>query len=340
MREHPWSDAKILNVQPYARRQSKLEKQMKIGIIGAGALGCYYGAKLARGGHRVHFIARGATLEVLRTRGAIVLRDDEQFTVRDFHATDRPDEVGPVDLLVVATKSYAFQSIAPALRALKGQNTFVLPLQNGVDIAERLGVLTEPKHILGGLTYLPVSTVEPGVARQSGDEKPILLGPLSDADQPAALATLAALQQAKIAAEIPADIRGALWLKFMLAVCTMGVQSVCGRGIGPTREDPDTRALYTASIDEVAAIASRAGIALPAGVQEEMMCTIDSYPADIKASMLQDLELGRPLELDAMHGTLVRLGGALDVATPVNRLIYAALKLRAESDGDPRRAEK
>ncbi len=308
---------------------------MNIGIIGAGALGCCYGARLARGGHRVHFIARGAALEALRTRGATVLRDDGQFAVRDIFATDRPDEVGPVELLIVATKSCSFDSIGPALRALKGPDTIVLPLQNGVDIAARLSALTEPDHILGGLTYLPVSTAGPGVARQSGGEKPLLLGPLREADQPAARAALAALQQAGIAAQIPPDIRVALWMKFLLAVCTMGVQSVCGRSIGPTRKDPDTRALYTACMAETAAVAKASGVMLPDNATEQAMLAIDSYPAGVKASMLQDLERGRPLELDAMHGTVVRLGKAHGVATPVNRFIYAALKLRAAGSPPP-----
>jgi 2-dehydropantoate 2-reductase len=302
---------------------------MEIGIIGAGALGCYYGAKLARSGEAVHFIARGATLQALRAQGITVHRDDEQFNVRDIHATDRPAEVGPVDLLIVATKSYAFESIAPALRALKGPDTIVLPLQNGVDIAERLGALTEPAHILGGLTYLPVSVTAPGVARQSGIEKPILLGPLNDADEEAAQTARSCLQQADIAAERPADIRVALWMKYMLAVCTMGVQSVTGRSIGPTREDPDTRALYLACLREVDAVARAAGVILPDNAEKQAMRAIDSYPAAVKASMLQDLECGKPLELDAMHGTMVRLGKTHGVKTPVNQFIYAALKLRA-----------
>ncbi|MDZ8119483.1 ketopantoate reductase family protein [Pontiella agarivorans] len=302
---------------------------MKIGIIGAGALGCYYGAKLARCGAAVHFIARGATLQALRSKGVTVHRDDGSFSVSDFHATDRADNVGPVELLIVATKSYAFEAIAPALRALKGPDTIVLPLQNGVDSAERLGVLADPEHILGGLTYLPVSAIAPGVVRQSGVEKPILLGPLNEADEAAARTTLSVLQKADIAAERPADIRVALWMKYMLAICTMGVQSVTGCPIGPTREDPDTRALYLACLREVDTVARAGGVNLPDGAQENAMRAIDSYPAAVKASMLQDLECGKPLELEAMHGTLVRLGKTYGVETPVNQFIYAALKLRA-----------
>ncbi len=305
---------------------------MKIGIIGAGALGCYYGAKLARSGNNVHFIARGATLQALRTRGVTVLRDDEQFTVSDFHATAQANETGPVDWVLVATKSYDLDAIGPALRALKGPETIVLPLQNGVDSAERLGALTDPKHVLRGLTYLPVSVTEPGVVRQAGVEKPILLGPVSAAGEAAADTVLHGLQKAGIAAGRPDDIQVALWMKFLLAVCTMGVQSVTGRSIGPTREDPDTRALYVACLREVISVARATGVALPDNAQEQALQAIDSYPAGVKASMLQDLEQGRRLELDAMHGTVVRLGGASGVETPVNRFIYAALKLRAGGD--------
>jgi 2-dehydropantoate 2-reductase len=302
---------------------------MNIAIIGAGALGCYYGAKLARAGHTVHFIARGATLEAIRARGVRVIRDDEMFTVTDVHATDDATTVGSVQFVIVATKSYHFESIAAALRVLKGPDTIVLPLQNGVDSAERLGEFTDPKHILGGLTYLPATVREPGVVQQAGLEKTILLGPLSHFDDESAQTALSIFNNAGITADQPADIRVSLWMKFMGAIATMGVQSVTGCAIGPTREDADTRALYINCVQEVAAVARKFGIQLPDDAPDQLMQAIDSYPAEVKASMLQDLECGKQLEIDAMHGTVVRLGKSLGVDTPTNQFIYAALKLRA-----------
>jgi len=302
---------------------------MKIGVIGAGALGGYYGATLARAGETVHFIARGAMLQALRTRGLTVVRDDDTFAIPEIQATGEAKEVGPVELALVTTKSYDLEGAAQALRELKGPETIVVPLQNGVDIAARLGDLTDPAHILGGLTYLLASVPEPGVVRQSGTENPLLLGPLCDDDDEAAETALAVLRRAGVTAERPADIRVAIWIKFMGAIATMGVQSVTGRGFGPTREDPDTRALYMACMREVDAVAGKSGVVLPDGAPERLMGAIDSCPTDAKASMLQDLEQGKPLELEAMHGTVVRLGNALGVPTPVNRFIYAALKLRA-----------
>jgi len=306
---------------------------MKIGIIGVGALGGYYGAKLALAGNAVHVIARGATLEALRARGLTVQRNDVTHHVADIHATNDASTVDVVDLLIVATKSYHLESIGPILRVLKGPETIVLPLQNGIDTAERLSELTEAKGILGGLTYLPATVTAPAVVRQQGEEKPILLGALRASDAAAAATATAVLDAAGIAVEQHADIRVALWMKFMLTIGTMGVQSVAGRGFGPTREDPDTRALYFDCMGEVATLAKHSGIVLPADAQIQLMAAIDSYPAAAKASMLQDLERGRPLELDAMHGTVVRLGKALGLPTPANQFIFSALKLRLAGGG-------
>lgn len=307
---------------------------MKIAIIGAGALGGYYGAKLARAGETVHFIARGAMLDALRSRGLTVVRDEETFAVSQVRATADAKEVGLVDLALVTTKSYDLEGAAQALRALKGPDTIVIPLQNGVDIAERLAMSTGPGgHVLGGLTYLPAAVPEPGVVRQGGVEKPLLLGPLRDADGAAADVALSVLRHADIAAQRPADIRVEIWTKYTAAIATTGVQSATGRGFGPTLADPDTRGMYLAVMEEVAALARKSGVALPDDIVALLMAAIDGYPPEAKASMLQDLERGKRLELEAMHGTAVRLGERLGVPTPVNCFIYAALKLRAGGIG-------
>jgi len=307
---------------------------MKIAIIGAGALGGYYGAKLARAGETVHFIARGAMLDALRSRGLTVVRDEETFAVSQVRATADAKEVGVVDLALVTTKSYDLEGAAQALQALKGPDTIVIPLQNGVDIAERLAMSTGPGgHVLGGLTYLPAAVAEPGVVRQGGVEKPLLLGPLRDADSAAADVALSVLRHADIAAQRPADIRVEIWTKYTAALATTGVQSVTGRGCGPTLADPDIRGMYLSVMEEAEALARRSGVPLPDGIVARLMGVIDGYPPEVKASMLQDLERGKRLELEAMHGTAVRLGETLGVPTPVNCFIYAALKLRAGGIG-------
>lgn len=307
---------------------------MKIAIVGAGALGGYYGAKLAHAGESVHFIARGAILDALRGRGLTVVRDAETFTVSPVLATADAGDVGPVDIALITTKSYDLDGAGQALRALKGRETIVIPLQNGVDIAERLMKSTGPTgHILGGLTYLPASVPKPGVVCQSGAERPLLLGPLRDADGAAADLALSVLRKAGIRAERPADIRVEIWIKYTVATATMGVQAVTGRGFGPTLADPEIRGMYIGVMEEVEALARRSGVALPEGIVARLMAAIDGYPPEAKASMLQDLECGKPLELEAMHGTAVRLGESLGVPTPMNRFIHAALKLRKDGAG-------
>lgn len=302
---------------------------MNIAIIGAGALGGYYGAKLVRAGETVHFIARGAILDALRRRGVTVLRDGETFTMAPVRAMADVEAVGPVDLALVTVKSYDLDGAGRVLRALSGRETIVIPLENGVDIAERLEKMTgSGGHILGGLSYLPVSVQEPGVVRQGGEEKPLLLGPLHDADSAAADLALSVLRRAEIRAERPADIRVEIWTKYTVAMATMGVQSVTGRGFGPSMADPDSRRMYIEVMEEVKALARSSGVELPDGIVARLMGAIEGYPPEAKASMLQDLERGKPLELEAMHGTAVRLGEALGVPTPVNRSIYAALKPR------------
>jgi 2-dehydropantoate 2-reductase len=308
---------------------NRKERPLKIAILGTGALGGYYGARLARAGETVHFIARGTMLEALRGRGLTVVHDDETFTLSKISVTGDAREVGRVALVLVTTKTYDLEGAAPALRALEGQNTIVIPLQNGVDIAERLVALAGPGHVLGGLSYLPASVPEPGVVRQDGIEKPLLLGPLRDADGEAADLALAVLRGSGIAAERPRDIRVEIWTKYVGALATMGVQSVTGQGFGTSRSDPDIRPMYLAVMREAEALARRSAIALPDGTPERLMGVIDGYPGDAKASMLQDLERGKPLELEAMHGTAVRLGERLGVPTPVIRSIYTALEPRA-----------
>ncbi len=305
---------------------------MKIGIIGAGAVGGYYGAGLARAGEDVHLIARGETLRALTAHGLTVVRDDETYSIPHVFATDDPQAVGPVELALVTTKAYDLEGAGHALRVLKSADTIVVPLENGIDVASRLGALTDPRHILGGLTYITASVREPGVVCQMGPEKPLMLGPLDDADEDAAQVALRVLRHAGINAQRPADIRVALWTKFIGVAAAMGVQSITGQGFGPTRADPDTRALYQACMQEVAALAVRSGVNLPEGTPEFLFSMLDSYPAEAKASMLQDLERGKPIELEGIHGTVVRLGEELGVPTPVTRTIYAALKLRSRQD--------
>lgn len=302
---------------------------MKVLVVGTGALGGYYGGKLAHAGETVHFLARGATLRALRERGLKVVRDTETFELPRVSMSDDPNDGGKPDLVLVTTKSYDLDAASALLKSVVHPETIIIPLQNGVDSAERMRATIGTGRVLRAMTYLSAKVTTPGVIVQAGAERPALLGPLDANDEEAAQAAFEFLQRAQIVVEYPPDVRVAMWTKFMMAVSGMGVQSLTGLASGPTREDPDIRALYEASMCEVESLARHSGVPLPDDVVAQTMATIDSYPPQVKASMLVDLEQGRRLELDAIHGTVVRLGRTLGVPVPVNHCIYAALKLRA-----------
>ncbi len=302
---------------------------MKIAIMGAGAVGTFYGAKLARAGHDVTFIVRGARLPHYRQDGVHVEQDAGPWHVPAVQATDDPARVGPVELVLFATKAYALQAAAEAMRPLVGPDTCVLPVLNGVDIAERVGAVVGMAPMLGGITYIACTLTGPNTVRQGGTENRMVFGELAGGRSARAEALQAVLAGAGIVSELTDDFPVVNWSKFVLVNCSNGVCPVTGAPIGAVLADADTRALFIACLAEVEALARAKGVQLPPDVAPSAVAICESFAPAFKPSMLVDLERGRPLEVEALQGTVVRLGRELGVPTPLNRMIYAALKLRA-----------
>lgn len=301
----------------------------RIAVMGAGGIGSYYGGVLARAGQDVTFVARGAHLAALRAHGLTVQTDDGRFTVHPVQATDDPAAVGVADLVLLTTKAYDLPAALAAMRPLVGPETLILPLLNGVDIPERIAAVYPTGQVLAGLTYLPANRPGPGTVHQPGPQRRLLLGepagPLTDRARRVA----ALMQGAGIRAEGADDMPRETWTKFVLVTANGGVCGVTRSPIGAVMADPDTRALYTDCCREVQAVAGALGVALSDQAVADTLAHADSTPVDNRPSMLQDLEAGRPLELEVLHGTVVRLGREAGVAVPVNTFIHAALKLRA-----------
>ena len=306
---------------------------MKIAIMGAGAVGGFYGGRLARAGEEVHFIARGAHLAALREKGLRV----ESPTVGDFelpqvNATDDPAQVGPVELVWMTTKAYDLEAGAEAMRPLIGENTAVIPLLNGVDIAERIGAVVGMEHMLGGIVQVSVAIAEPGLIRHAVMDR-LVFGELAGGTSARCEAIRETLHGAGIQAELSEDIRREIWQKYLFLSTMAGMTSLTRQTLGPVRKDPDTRAMLVACLRELEALARKEGIALDDDAEQKMLAMADSLPEGMKPSMLLDLERGRALELEALQGAAVRLGKKLGVPTPVNEFIYAALKLHAGGAG-------
>jgi 2-dehydropantoate 2-reductase len=298
---------------------------MRIAIVGTGGVGGYFGARLVQAGHDVSFIARGANLAAIRAHGLRVESIAGDLLVHPHHVTDDPATVGPVDLIMLAVKSWQLPAACASLGPLIGPTSAVLPLLNGVEAADRVAAAVGVEHTLGGLCRILAELVAPGHVRHSAIVPTIVLGELDNRRSARVEAYQEALQHAAIQTEIARDIQVAIWQKFMLICTWSGLGAITRAPIGVWRSLPATRALAVQLLDEIAAVATARGVALPPGAATATMGFLDGVAPNGTSSMQRDMLEGRPSELEAQCGAVVRLGAAAGVATPLNALIYACL---------------
>jgi 2-dehydropantoate 2-reductase len=298
---------------------------MKIAVMGSGGVGGYYGGLLARAGHDVTFIARGAHLEALRRDGLQVKSVHGDFEIPSTQATDTPAEIGLVDLVLVCVKTPGTAAAAYAIKPLVGPDTTVVSLQNGIDAAERIGQVVGLEHMLGGVTWISSAIAAPGVIHQLSAFRRIVVGELDGRVTPRVRAVVEAFKDTGVTIELSDDICRVLWTKFVFIAAISGVGSLTRLEIGDYRTVPETRALLTTLMREVEALARASGVALDADVVEGGLTIVDSAAPNIKPSMQRDVEAGRPSELDALIGVIGRQGRELGVPTPTADLVYAAL---------------
>jgi 2-dehydropantoate 2-reductase len=299
---------------------------LKIAILGAGAVGGYYGALLARSGQEVTFVARGAHLAAIRDHGLRVESVHGDFEVCPARASDDPAQVGQVDLVLVTVKSYNLEDAARAGRPLVGPETAALPLLNGLDAADRLATAWGGEHVLAGLTHVSASVPAPGVIRQVSAVRRITFGERDGAVTPRAERIRAMLAASGAEAVLTPAIDVALWEKFLFIASISGVCCLARQPMGTVLATPETRQLYMEALGEVEAVAQARGVALPPDAVERTLRITEGFAPQTKPSLLAALEAGQRLELEAMSGTVVRYGREAGVPTPVHAVIYAALK--------------
>lgn len=299
---------------------------MRIAVFGAGAVGGYFGARLAVAGADVTFIARGQTLAALRARGLRVESGEGDVQLPEIVASDTPNAVGPVDLVIVATKAWQVPEAAKAMRPMVGAATTVLPLQNGVEAAPQLAAVLGPERVVGGLCRIISAVVEPGHVRHFGASPSVVFGELDKrrTERVESLERLFAGARG-VYPEIADDIHVALWRKFLFISAVSGLGAVTRATFGMVRSAPETRALLQDLLAEAHTVAQAHGVALDDGTIPATMAFIDSLPADGTPSMQRDIAAGRPSELEYQTGAVVRLGREKGVATPVSRFIYHCL---------------
>jgi 2-dehydropantoate 2-reductase len=314
---------------------------MRIAIFGTGGAGGYFGARLAQAGEDVVFVARGAHLDAIRKHGLRVESIRGDVHIRPARATDRPDEIGPVDWVVCGVKAWQVSAAAQAMRPLMGARSAVLPLQNGVEAADQLAAVLGREHVVGGAAWIASHVAAPGIIRHIGVEPRVVLGELDGRASARAEALRDAFVRAGERAELSADIGAVVWAKFVFIAAVSGVGAVTRVPVGESRALAETRRLLAAAIEETAALARAHGVALAPDVAAATLAFIDQLTPHTTASMQRDIADGRPSELEAQNGAAVRLGRALGVPTPTHEFLYAALlplERRARLDGaGPRR---
>ena len=298
---------------------------MRIAVFGAGSVGGYFGGRLAlAGADDVVFIARGAHLQALRRQGLRVESPKGDFTVPSVRATDDPTQVGPVDVILAAVKAWQVTEVAQAMRPMLGPQTCVVPLQNGLEAPAQVSAVLGPKHVLGGTCVISSTVTAPGCIRHLGLEPSITFGAPDDHPDPRAERLREAFLRADVIAIIPADIQVAIWEKFM-AIRLGPVGAVARAPVGVLRSVPETRRLVEQAGVETLMVARARGIDLAQDSPARMMAALDTIAPGIIASLQRDIEAGRPSELDALTGALVRLGAEVGVATPLHAFIYHTL---------------
>jgi 2-dehydropantoate 2-reductase len=304
---------------------------MRIAILGSGAVGGYYGALLARSGHDVTFVARGAHLEAIRTHGLQVRGALGDFTVKSPAESDT-SRVGPVDFVLVSVKTYDNAGALPLLRPLVGDTTTVLTVQNGVDSPAQVAEVVGEPRTLGGTTYIATVIESPGVIVQTGTHRRVVFGEVFGT-LPRLSERVERLRDAMVSADIQAeavpDGRVPIWEKFVFLASVAGFAGASRLAIGPIWNDPIARTQFLEACREIERVARAEGIPISAGVVDRISGYVESIPGTMRASLLADLSRGKPIEVEALQGTVVRRGERLGVPTPVIKTLYAILRPHA-----------
>jgi 2-dehydropantoate 2-reductase len=302
---------------------------MRIGIMGAGALGGYFGIRLAQAGHDVAFITRGVHLSAMRENGLRVISELGDAHLPHVVATDDPGAVGYVDWVIFAVKLWDTEAAADAAKPMIGHRTAIVSFQNGVEKDEILARIFGSNHVIGGVSYMAVKIAKPGVIEQTGSVARAIVGEVGGARTDRVTAFAQMLTNARIETQVSDAVVRATWEKFVFLVGVAGTTSLLRSEIGPIRESADARSLLGETMLEAVRVGLAAGIDLDPEFAEAQLRFCDTLPAKMRASMAVDLERGRRLELPWLNGAVVRLAQELRVGAPVNGVIARGLSIYA-----------
>jgi 2-dehydropantoate 2-reductase len=298
---------------------------MRIAVYGAGGVGGYFGGRLAQAGAEVHFIARGAHLQALREHGLTVRSVKGDFQVQA-SASDDPGKVGRCDFVLFCVKTFDTDTAAARLEPLVGAGTAVVSLQNGVENEEKLASAVGEDHVMGGAAFIFAEIAEPGVIVHRGGPASITFGELDGYTSQRAKRLLACCEQAGFGAELSASIKTVLWAKLAFICAQAGMTAAVRLPIGEIRTVPAAWATFSRLVAEVCAVAEADGHPVPQAAQERALALAQAVEPGSFSSLHDDLVAGRRMELEALHGFVVRRAARHGLAVPTSEAVYAILQ--------------
>jgi 2-dehydropantoate 2-reductase len=299
---------------------------MRIAVIGTGGIGGPYGASLAKAGADVIFVARGTHLAAIRKSGLRIEGDRGEIHIPTARATDNIAEIGTVDIALCCAKLWDLEAVAEHIRPIVAPQTVVIPLQNGVDAAERVIRILGDAAVMGGVAFVTGTIIAPGVIRQTGTYQRMTFGELDGRISERGQRLRDLCEAAGFEGVLSPDIMVPVWEKFIGLVPLSGLNALTRLPLGRWRDDPDLWALCEAALRETVAVGLAQGIRLPPDCIDQTLALMRSMPAHHKTSMGNDLLRGNRLELPWFAGKVVELGRHHGIKTPVNGFIYTALK--------------
>jgi len=300
---------------------------MRIAVYGCGGVGAYFGGRLAQIGKDVTFIARNESLSAMRAKGLKVGSIAGDFTLDRVKVTGNPADVGNVDYVLCCVKAWQVTAAARAMQPLVGPDTLVVPLQNGVEAPDHLAGILDPANVLGGLCAIVAFQASPGHVKHTGGNPLIRFGHLDNRPDPRVNALSEIFNHCSgVKSSIPENVVVAMWQKFMLITPWSGLGAVSRSPIGVLLEQMETRELLTEATQEVYNLGLALGVPLPADSVARTMDTLAGITPNSTTSMQRDLVRGRPSELDALNGAVVRLAYKAGIDTPINRFILYSLR--------------
>ena len=307
---------------------------MKIAILGMGGVGGFYGCKLARKyedstEHEIFFVARGEHLQKIKADGLMLITKDGNFTAKPSLATDRPAELGPLDLIIISVKGYDLKNAAQMIKNNIYNNTVIIPLLNGVNNVETIKTVLTKGIIMNGCVYISTQIVSPGVVEHVGGAGKMFFGPEEGPIEPyRKIETI--MKEAGIDAVLSDNINVDVWSKYIFIGPLASVTSMTGQPLGAVMENKEHKAMMEGMMLEIKMIADVEGIVFPEDIVPKSMDLTSNFPYETKSSLQLDFERGKQAEVETFTGFVVRSGKKLGIKTPLHEAAYSALKNKQE----------